>query len=398
MDMNGKTIILAVSGGIAAYKSVELLRLLVKQGARVRVLMTENACSFVSPLTFEALSGSRVCHSLFDGRSDASITHIEWARQADAVVVAPATANVIGKLAGGIADDALSTLMLAVTAPVLLCPSMNTHMYENRAVQRNLAQLQEDGFAIAAPGTGELACGTSGAGRMPEPEIILDRVQHLLSPKDLGGKTVLVTAGPTREPIDPVRYISNRSSGKMGYALARTAELRGARVTLVSGPVSLSPPVNVSLIPVQTAAEMTKAVLAHLEETDIIVKVAAVADYRVADVAEHKIKKAADQAPALQLAVNPDILQEIGAQKTRQIVVGFAAETRDLEENARAKLAAKNTDLMIVNQVAGEQSAFDADDNQVRLFFRDGRDEQLPRLAKTELADRIWDRIRELAG
>ncbi|MFP4445699.1 MAG: bifunctional phosphopantothenoylcysteine decarboxylase/phosphopantothenate--cysteine ligase CoaBC [Desulfosudaceae bacterium] len=398
MDMNGKTIILAVSGGIAAYKSVELLRLLVKQGARVRVIMTENACSFVAPLTFAALSGSRVCHSLFDERSDASITHIEWARQADAVVVAPATANVIGKLAGGIADDALSTLMLAVTAPVLLCPSMNTHMYENRAVQRNLARLREDGYAIAAPGTGELACGTSGAGRMPEPEIIVDRLQHLLTPKDLSGQTVLVTAGPTREPIDPVRYISNRSSGKMGYALARAAELRGARVTLVSGPVSLPPPVNVSLVPVQTAAEMTKAVLAHLAEADIVVKVAAVADYRVADIAEHKIKKAADQAPALQLTENPDILQEIGARKTRQLVVGFAAETRDLEENARAKLAAKNTDLMIVNQVAGEQSAFDADDNQVRLFFRDGRDEQLPRLAKAELADRIWDRIRDLAG
>ncbi|MFP4040583.1 MAG: bifunctional phosphopantothenoylcysteine decarboxylase/phosphopantothenate--cysteine ligase CoaBC [Desulfosudaceae bacterium] len=397
MNLKDKTIVLAVSGGIAAYKSVELLRLMIRQGASVRVIMTANACAFVAPLTFEALSGNKVCRGLFEEDRDASIQHIEWARQADAVVVAPATANIIGKLAGGIADDALSTLMLAVTVPVLVCPSMNTHMYRNRAVLRNLERLRDDGYTVLEPGTGELACGTSGAGRMPEPDIIVNRLLRLLSPDDLTGKKVLVTAGPTREPIDPVRFISNRSSGKMGYALAMAAEFRGARVTLVSGPTGLEPPLNVELVPVQTAADMADTVLSRLEEFDVIVKVAAVGDYRVTETAAHKIKKESAEAPTLRLSQNPDILKEISRKKRRRTVVaGFAAETRHLEENARKKLAEKDLDLIIVNQVAGEKSAFDADDNQVHLFFKDGREEPLPRMAKTALADLIWDRLRDL--
>ncbi len=396
MHLKEKNIVLAVSGGIAAYKSVELLRLLVKQGARVRVIMTANACEFLAPLTFEALSGHKVFHGLFTDTPDASIRHIDWARWADAVVVAPATANTVAKLATGIADDALSTFVLAVTAPVLICPSMNTHMFQSRPVQRNLTRLQEDGMAVAAPGTGELACGVTGPGRMPEPEMIADRLHYLLSPKDLAGKKILVTAGPTREPIDPVRFISNRSSGKMGYAVAAAAERRGAQVTLISGPVSLPPPANVDVVGVQSAAEMADAVLDRMAACDAIVKVAAVGDYRVAETAAHKIKKAQAGGWSLSLTPNRDILREIARRKGGQIIVGFAAETRNLEANAQTKLAEKNLDMIVVNQVAGKESAFEAEDNQVNLFFKDGRSESLPRMEKAALADVLWDRIGDL--
>ena len=389
----GRRIVLGVSGGIAAYKSAELLRALVKRGAAVQVMMTANACRFVGPTTFEALSGGPVCCDLFADGRNGPIPHIEWARQAEAVVVAPATANIIAKLAAGIADDALSTLMLAVTAPTLICPSMNTHMYESRAVQRNLAVLREDGYDVLAPGVGDLACGTAGAGRMPEPDVIADRVCRLLVPKDMSGKKVLITAGPTREPIDPVRFISNHSSGRMGYALARAAEHRGADVTLVSGPVSLAPPVNVERLSVTTAAEMAEATLARLPDSHIIIMVAAVGDYQADTVAAHKIKKGAKPELTLRLKETRDILKEAGRKKKKQVLVGFAAETQSLMKNARAKLTAKNVDLIVANPVAGKDSAFGSDTNEVGLLFKDGREERLPRLDKEHLAHLLLDRI-----
>ncbi len=393
-NISGKNIVLGISGGIAAYKSVELLRLLVRQGASVRVVMTRNACSFVPPLTFKALSGHEVCVDLFEEGSGTSIRHIEWATEADAVIIAPATANVIGKLACGIADDALTTLMLAVTSPRMICPSMNTNMYENLALQRNLDRLSDDGYFIVEPGTGELACGTSGAGRMPEPPVIVDRLCRMLSPDDLAGRKVLVTAGPTREPIDPVRFISNHSSGKMGYALAAAAEHRGADVVLVSGPVCIPPPVNVDVVNVQSAEEMASAVLSRTDGVHIIVMVAAVGDYRVSNPADSKIKKSG-AGLVLELQENRDILKEVGSRKDRQVVVGFAAETDDLVKNARAKLLKKNVEILVANMVAGKGSAFGADTNQAHLFFKDGREEQLPRMSKAELADIILDRAKE---
>ncbi|MEW6077101.1 MAG: bifunctional phosphopantothenoylcysteine decarboxylase/phosphopantothenate--cysteine ligase CoaBC [Thermodesulfobacteriota bacterium] len=397
VTLAGKHIVLGVAGGIAAYKSAELVRALVKKGAVVRVMMTANACRFVGPMTFEALSGNPVCRDLWAGGEETAIPHIEWAGQADAVVIAPATANMIGKLANGIADDALSTFMMAVTSPVLVCPSMNTNMYQNRAVQRNLAILRKDGYEVLEPGTGELACGTSGAGRMPEPDIIVDRLCRLLTPKDMAGKKVLVTAGPTRESIDPVRFISNHSSGRMGYALARAAEYRGAEVTLISGPVNLEPPVNVAVVPVQTAAEMAGETLARVAASHIIVKVAAVGDYRAREVAAQKIKKGGRPELVLHLEENPDILKEIGRKKKKQILVGFAAETQALVKNARTKLAEKNADLIVANIVSGKDSAFGSDTNEVCLLFKDGREERLPRQDKERLAHVLLDRILELS-
>ncbi|HKK89962.1 MAG TPA: bifunctional phosphopantothenoylcysteine decarboxylase/phosphopantothenate--cysteine ligase CoaBC, partial [Desulfobacteraceae bacterium] len=281
MNLENKNIVLGVTGGIAAYKAVELLRLFKKAGACVRVVMTRAAREFVGEMTFRVLSENSVCVDLFQGE-DASVRHIDWAEQADAFVVAPATANCIGKMAAGIADDALSTMILAVTSKRIICPSMNTNMYDNRAVQRNLDILEEDGFVIVEPGTGELACNTSGAGRLPDPRLILDRVVHALTRKDLKGKNVLISAGPTREAIDPVRYISNHSSGKMGYCLADAAEKRGASVTLVSGPVMLDTPFGVDRVNVETAADMADGILSRMETADIVIKVAAVADYRPA--------------------------------------------------------------------------------------------------------------------
>ncbi len=318
--------------------------------------------------------------------------HISWAEQAEAVIIAPATANVIGKLAAGLADDALTTFMLAVTARKLVCPSMNTHMYENRAVQRNLDRLEEDGYFVVEPGTGELACGTSGAGRMPEPEVLLDRLCKALSPADMTGVKVLVTAGPTREPLDPVRFISNHSSGKMGYALARAAEYRGARVTLISGPVNLPPPENVERVSVETAEQMAEAVFARLEAADIVVKVAAVGDYRAAEPARQKIKKAENGGLVLSLRQNLDILQEIGRRKKKQVVIGFAAETEELVRHARTKLAEKNLDMIAANRVSGAGSAFGSDTNEVHLLYPDGSAEELPRQDKTAVADTILDR------
>ena len=391
--LKGKEIVLAVTGGIAAYKAVELLRLITGQGANVRVVMTTSATRFVGPVTFEALSGRPVYRDMFgeDG-SNAVIRHIDWASAADAVVVAPATANFIGKLANGIADDALSTLMLAVTAPVLICPSMNSHMYESRPVQNNLKFLKDAGYHVLVPEEGELACGTTGAGRLPEPPHILDRLIHLLTPKDFLGEKVLVSAGPTQEPLDPVRFISNPSSGKMGYALARAAEHRGAQVTLVSGPTALEDPVNVKVIRVQTARQMAQAVLENLETADIVIKSAAVSDYRPKEEAKEKIKKHRDTL-TLELIKNPDILQTAGERKGQRFLVGFAAETQELEDNATGKLKKKNLDMIVGNLVNEARSGFAADTNTVTLFYCTGEMERLPNMEKTAVAHALLDRI-----
>jgi phosphopantothenoylcysteine decarboxylase/phosphopantothenate--cysteine ligase len=395
MILRDKNIVLGVCGGIAAYKSVELLRLLVKQGAKVRVIMTDNARWFVGATTFEALSDQPVCSTLFEEGSEASIRHIDWARVADAVVIAPATANIIGKLANGVADDALSTLMLAVTCPVMICPSMNTHMYESPAVKRNLDTLAGDGKMILNPDSGELACGTTGPGRLPDPPEILDRLICYLSPKDFAGQGILVTAGPTREPIDPVRYISNPSSGKMGFAIARAAEHRGAKVVLVTGPTGLRAPFNVDVVRVQTAKEMAAAVFEHMATARIIIKTAAVSDYRPKAYVGWKEKKGEDEK-TLTLKKNEDILRELGKRKQDRILVGFAAETAELEKNATAKLTEKNLDIIVGNIVGSPDSGFESDTNTVTLFYRGGKKEALPNLEKGQVAHELLDRVASL--
>ncbi|MDJ0721705.1 MAG: bifunctional phosphopantothenoylcysteine decarboxylase/phosphopantothenate--cysteine ligase CoaBC [Desulfobacterales bacterium] len=388
-----KTIALGVTGGIAAYKSVELLRLLTKAGARVRVIMTANATWFVGPGTFQALSGLPVCTSVFE-EGGASIRHIDWAGETDLAVIAPATANTIGKLANGIADDALSTFMLAVTAPVVICPAMNTHMYEHPAVQRNLDILQGFGHHIVEPDAGSLACGTVGPGRLATPDTIWEAMAALLTPKDFKGRTLLLTAGPTREAIDPVRFVSNPSSGKMGFALAKAAARRGARVILVAGPVSLADPLNVEVHRVESAAEMADRVQALLPEADVVIKTAAVADYRPVHTADHKIKKTEDHL-AVTFERTIDILHSIGRQKAHRFLVGFAAETRDLRENARQKLEAKNLDMIVANRIGEAGSGFEADTNKVTLLHRDGREEGLPVMSKEALAHELLSRITE---
>ncbi len=401
--LKDKTIILGVCGGIAAYKSVELLRLIKKAGADVKVAMTRSAMEFVGETTFRVLSENDVMTALFDFDStgiinskDASVHHIEWANQADAVVIAPATANMIGKLANGIADDALSTMMMAVTSPVIICPSMNTHMYENRAVQRNLDILEQDGMFILEPGTGELACKTSGAGRLPEPELIFDRLAKIFFPKDLKGKKILISAGPTREAIDPVRYISNHSSGKMGYAVAQAAEKRGALVNLVSGPVSIAAPFGVNVIRVESAKQMADAMLDTMKDADIIIKVAAVADYRPSVSHENKIKKHDNPTASLsiELTENPDILKMVGQKKEKhQFLAGFAAETNNLDVYAVSKMEKKNLDMIVGNIVGVKDSGFESDTNKVKFFFRDGTTDELPLMDKIAVAHRLLDHI-----
>jgi phosphopantothenoylcysteine decarboxylase/phosphopantothenate--cysteine ligase len=391
--LKGKQIVLAVSGGIAAYKSPELLRLLIKAGAEVRVIMTRNAEKFVGRTTFEALSGKPVFRRLFDPTdADAAIKHIDWAEEAQCVVIAPATANILAKFAGGIADDALSTFLLAVTRPIVICPSMNTDMYLSPPVQRNLDLLKQDGHLLLEPGSGELACGTVGPGRLPEPKDILDRIKAALTVKDLSGKRVLVSAGPTQEPIDPVRFISNPSSGKMGYAIARAAEYRGAEVRLVSGPTHLDDPLNIKILRVKTAHEMADAVLEAVDDSDIIIKTAAVSDYRPDSPADHKIKKGSETM-VLSLEKNPDILKKIGEKKKNQFLVGFAAETQHLKDNALAKLESKNLDMIAGNLVNQPASGFAVDTNKVTLFYRDGTKEELPSMEKDAVADTLLDRV-----
>jgi phosphopantothenoylcysteine decarboxylase / phosphopantothenate---cysteine ligase len=395
--LEGKHIVLGVCGGIAAYKSVELLRLLVKEGASVRVVMTQNAGHFVGPMTFEALSQRKVCRTLFATADDAAVQHIHWAEEADGVVIAPATANIIGKLANGIADDALSTFMLAVTCPVLVCPAMNTNMYASGQVQRNIGLLNGFGYAILEPGSGELACGTTGPGRLPDPLIIRDALEALLAPKDFEGRRVLITAGPTREAIDPVRFITNPSSGKMGYAIARAAAMRGAHVTLITGPTSIAPPEGVMCIPVTSAAEMATAVLEQMDRADIIIKSAAVADFRPAAAASLKVKKE-DAALSLQLERTQDILKAVGARKKNQVLVGFAAETHELDRFAAGKLKAKNLDMIVGNLIGAPDAGFGADTNRASIYYKDGTCESVDLMSKKDLAHLLLDRVGRLVG
>lgn len=391
--LQGKTIVLGVTGGIAAYRAVELLRLFVKAGAQVFVVMTQSAREFVTPLTFQTLSGNPVHTELFNLYQEREIGHITLADRADLLVVAPATANLIGKVAGGLADDLLSTTLMATKAPVLFVPAMNVNMYENPLYQANQTKLTGFGYHFLEPATGYLACGWEGKGKMPEPQAVFEEVLRLLSPQDLCGETVLVTAGPTREELDPVRYLSNYSSGKMGYAIARAARRRGARVILVSGPTALAAPPGVDLVPVVSARQMREAVLARLAEATVVIKSAAVADYRPAERSEQKIKKGKGMELILPLEKNPDILAELGERKTDQLLIGFAAETTDLLGNARKKLEAKNLDLIVANDVSRKDAGFDVDTNAVRLLYRDGRSEELPLLSKDEVAQQLLDRI-----
>jgi phosphopantothenoylcysteine decarboxylase/phosphopantothenate--cysteine ligase len=392
--MKGKKIIIGITGGIAAYKAAELVRLLIKAGAQVKVAMTAHAVRFVTPLTFEALSGNRVIWDMW-GREETAIDHIIWGQESDLIIIAPATANIIAKMAHGIADDFLSTMVVAATAKILVCPSMNDRMLTNPAVQDNLRILSERNFAVMAPGEGQLACRSEGPGRLPEPQEIVEHAWTLLSPQDLSGQKVLVTAGPTVEPIDPVRYISNRSSGRMGFALAKAARRRGASVTLVSGPVSLIPPYGVTFIPVKTADEMRNAVIENRPGFDIIIKAAAVSDYRPRESARQKIKKGPDSL-TLDLVKNPDILSELG--KTKELspcaLVGFAAETEDLLANAGTKLKAKNLDMIVANDVSRNDAGFETDTNIIKMIFADGHVEDSTLMTKDEVADLVLDRIK----
>ncbi|MDQ0914143.1 bifunctional phosphopantothenoylcysteine decarboxylase/phosphopantothenate--cysteine ligase CoaBC [Paenibacillus sp. V4I5] len=401
--LHGKTIVLGVCGGIAAYKAAALTSKLTQAGAIVRVIMTKSAVQFVAPLTFQTLSRHHVFVDTFDEKDPSVVSHINLADSADLVLVAPATANMIGKLALGLGDDMLSTTLLATMAPIWVAPAMNVHMYANPAVQHNMQTLLSRGVRFIEPGEGQLACGYVGKGRLAEPEEILAAIeQHFKGePRRLEGQRVLVTAGGTVERIDPVRYITNDSSGKMGYAIAEEAVRIGAKVTLISGPSALSAPEGVKLINVQSALDMREAVLARLDESHLVIKAAAVADYRPAVVAEHKIKKKSDSL-TLELVKNPDILQEIGTLKKHQFIIGFAAETERLDEHAMDKLNRKNCDLIVGNDVSQEGAGFGGDTNVVRFYDRNGLVEALPIQSKKDVARRLLelaaDRMHSAAG
>jgi phosphopantothenoylcysteine decarboxylase / phosphopantothenate---cysteine ligase len=394
--IKGKRIVLGVTGGIAAYKAAELVRLFVKEGASVRVAMTRNATEFVAPLTFEALSGNRVIWDMFDPSTE-PIGHISWGQETDLLIIAPATANFIAKMAHGIADDFLSSIALASTAKILVCPAMNTQMFLHPATQENLRLLSERGCTVMNPGEGELACHTEGPGRLPDPEDIAGLASMLLTQQDLKGLKILITAGPTQEPIDPVRYITNRSSGKMGYAIAGAAAMRGAAVTLISGPTALDPPQGVGFHPVKTTEEMRQAVLTGATCSDVIIKAAAVSDYRPKDPSRQKIKKNEDTL-TINLVKNPDILAELGTSKDNSnfTLVGFAAETEKVTGNAMEKLRRKNLDMIVANDVTREDSGFETDTNKVQIIYRDGRIEDLDLMSKDALANQILDRIMTL--
>jgi phosphopantothenoylcysteine decarboxylase/phosphopantothenate--cysteine ligase len=383
---------LGVSGGIACYKAVELVRLLVQQGYAVQVILTRGATEFVTPLTFQTLSGRPVATETFDLTQESQIGHINLADSADLFVIAPATANVIGKIAAGIADDLLTTVVMATRSPVLIAPAMNIHMYENPILQENIRKLRRIGYHFLEPAEGYLACGYEGKGRLPEPERIVEEIQRLLKKKDLIGEKFLITAGPNREPLDPVRYISNRSSGKMGYALARAGLRRGAEVTLVSGPTDLNPPAGARLISVITAAEMRKAVLDEYANCTAVIMAAAVADYHPAQFASKKMKRGKGPIE-IRLEPNPDILQELGASNNGKVLVGFAAETEQLIANAEKKLREKKLDMIVANNVSEQGSGFDGDTNIATILDRRGGVRSLPLMTKDDLADEIYDSL-----
>ncbi|MDY0351639.1 MAG: bifunctional phosphopantothenoylcysteine decarboxylase/phosphopantothenate--cysteine ligase CoaBC [Desulfobulbaceae bacterium] len=391
--LQGKKILFGVTGGIAAFKAAGWVHALVKEEAGVTVVMTGAAARFVAPLTFSALSGNRVHVDMFADDPDQVMAHITLAREADLVLIAPATANTMAKLAHGLADNLLTTVVLAAAGkPVLICPAMNSAMYAHQATRDAARRLRELGYTLVEPDCGRLACGEEGPGRLPEWEVVREELLRLCSLNDLQGQHILITAGPTREPLDPARFLSNRSSGKMGFALARTARRRGAAVTLVAGPVVLEDPPGIDVIRVTTAAEMRAAVMEQRDRATVIVKAAAVADFRPARPSAGKMKKR-EGLGAIELVENADILAELGRnRKAGQVLVGFAAESDNLEEEGRRKLQAKNLDLVVVNDIGRPDAGFDVDTNQVILVDRTGS-RPLPLLSKEETADRIWDHV-----
>jgi phosphopantothenoylcysteine decarboxylase/phosphopantothenate--cysteine ligase len=387
-------ILLGVGGGIAAYKAAELARVLMDAGHEVQVIMTAAAQEFVRPLTFAALTGRKVLTDLF--AIESAIEHIAVAQEHELLVIAPATADLMAKLAQGLADDFLSTLYLAFTGPVILAPAMNVNMWEHVATQKNVEMLRQRGHRIVGPDEGFLACGMTGAGRLVDPVTIAEAVEREIQRRrDLEGETVLVTAGPTQEPLDPVRYITNRSSGKMGYALAEAAAGRGAHVVLISGPVHLPAPRCVTVVPVCTAKEMRDQVFAHLEPAGIVIKAAAVADFHLARVPDQKVKKTAARI-SLELDPTPDILSELGRTKGDRLLVGFAAETQNLQQEARRKMESKNCDMVVGNLVGGSETGFESDQNEVVLVLRTGEVIPVSRASKREIADRIFDELLKL--
>lgn len=389
--LQGKTVLLGVTGGIAAYKAAALASALVKQHCQVEVVMTEHATKFITPLTFEQLTGRRTMVDTFDRNFSHQVEHIALAQRTDLVLIAPATANVCAKLAHGLADDMLTTTVLACKCPKLIAPAMNTNMYENPVTQDNLDILRRYGWEVIDPASGRLACGAVGAGKMPEPEDLLQHVLRVLAcPHDLEGKRVLVTAGPTQEALDPVRYLTNHSTGKMGYAIARMAMLRGAQVTLVSGPTSIAPPPFVEVVPVVSAQDMFEAVSARSQDADMIFKAAAVADYTPIGYSDDKVKKK-DGDLSIPLQRTTDILQYLGAhRRPGQVICGFSMETRDMLENSRAKLEKKNVDMICANNLKVAGAGFGTDTNVITLITREGV-EELPLLSKEEVASRILD-------
>ena len=391
--MKKPCVVLGVTGGIAVYKACELLRLLQKRGIDVFVVMTQNACRFVAPLTFETLSGHPVAVDTFDRPQTWEVEHIALAKRADLFLIAPATANIMGKMACGIADDMLSTTVMATRAPVLVAPAMNTGMWENAAVQQNVKTLRARGVEIVAPVSGHLACGDNGAGKLEDVAVIAERACELLfAKKDMEGLRVMVTAGPSREALDPVRYISNRSSGKMGYAIAQAAQKRGAEVTLLSGPVAIEAPQGVKLVPFTTTQELLDRASELAQAQDLLIQAAAPADYRAKEIAPQKIKKQGGEPMTFTLVENPDVAATLGkAKRSGQVFVGFAAETNDVLAHARDKLARKNLDMIVANDVTRPGAGFDVDTNIVTLITKDGQ-EALPMMSKAEVAQRILDR------
>lgn len=389
-------IVLGVCGSIAAYKALDITSKLKKLSANVDIIMTDSAKEFVTPLSFQSLSQNPVITGMFDEPKAWEIQHISLAQKAQLVVVAPASANIIGKVANGIADDMLSTTIIASKAPVLFAPAMNTGMYENIAVQRNIKKLRDDGYLFIEPGEGRLACGTIGKGKLAEVDDIIDEINYLVAEKkDFLGSTVLVTAGPTVEAIDPVRYITNHSSGKMGYAIAECARNRGANVILISGPTNLNPPRNIQVIKVDSNKDMYRAVMDAFERSDIIIKAAAVADYSPLEYSKQKIKKTGDEI-VLHLNKNVDILKELGKQKGNKILIGFAAESENIVVNAKEKVEKKNLDFIIANDITSDDSGFKSDDNKACIIDRNGNIINLPKMSKTKLAHIILDNIKSL--
>jgi phosphopantothenoylcysteine decarboxylase/phosphopantothenate--cysteine ligase len=393
--LKGKKIVLGITGGIAAYKSAELTRAMVKEGAQVKIIMTKSATAFISPLTLQTLSGGMVYTEMFAPTDKYDMAHIALAQFADAFVIAPATGNIIGKIASGIADDLLSTTIMAAAKPTLICPAMNDKMLENPIVQENISKLKNHGYVVMESGVGELACKTEGVGRLPDVPEIVEEIESLLTPKDFAGQKLLITAGPTQEPLDPVRFITNSSSGKMGYALARVAGRRGAQVTLISGPTNLVAPRVEKLIEVRTAREMHKAVMENYKKATIIIKAAAVADYRPKEFSKDKIKKT-EKILSLNMEKNPDIIEEIGKNKGSRILVGFAMETKNLLANAREKLNKKNMDLIVANDLRQDGAGFQTDTNVIAIIDNKGKTESLSRMSKTEAAEEILNRVKSL--